>query len=279
MKRTASVVITFVLALSLGLATGCTPDKTAETVTLDPTLAPPIIKSEGVLTVGIDFAYLPFSAEVDGRLEGIDVDVASLVAEDLGLRVAFVDVSPDDALVALEDGTVDIMMSTILGKVSATSIAMAGVYAAEAPGIFVASQEGTPTALDISSIKMGAQIGSLASWELKRSWGATDVKEYETLVDAFDALVAGEIDAVACDSMVGSHLISLYPTVSYLTQITPADAIGIGVSPDKKELGTAVQAVLDRAVVDGRVDLLLARWVGDMPKLTAEGAGTVFPTP
>lgn len=288
MKRIVDVLALVAALVAVVVVTGCSASDASEApeaasasassavaVEVDPAL----LVTEGVLTVGVDYAYMPYSGRIGDELMGIDVDLSALVAEDLGLKVAYVDVAPGDGAAAVQDGRVDVMMSTVLGKVAPSVVALAGAYASEAPAIFALVPEGsTPPSLDLSTARIGAQSGSLASWELKRSWGATEVSEYETLVGAFDALVAGEVDAVAGDAMVASHLRSLYPDVRFVAQLTPADVIGIGASPEKPQLVSAVQSIVDAAVADGRMGLILARWVGEMPALTVQSEGTVFPS-
>ncbi len=62
-------------------------------VTTAPAQAAPSLPTvePGVLTVGTEGTYAPFSYHVTGRAHGFDVDIITDVAKKLGLRVKFVE--------------------------------------------------------------------------------------------------------------------------------------------------------------------------------------------
>ena len=240
-------------------------------------IAPPIVKEEGKLTVGVDYQYLPYSGEVNGKLEGLDVDVASLIANDLGLEVSFVEVPHENISDAVSGGTVDVAMSTLLGEIDPAAVAVSGVYVSEAPALFSSKEMASSISVsNLSQITIGAEANTLAEWAASDK-GATNIKPFENLPEAFDALGAGEIQAVACDAVVGGYLCMTNPDVAFVEQIRGADLIGVGVASSNVELQEAIQNVLDTAEADGRLELILRTWIGDLPTLSVETSAT--PTP
>jgi Na+/H+-dicarboxylate symporter/ABC-type amino acid transport substrate-binding protein len=70
------------------------------------------IKERGVLTVGYDADRFPFTFLDDaGNLVGFDVDMANLLARDLGVRLEFVPATRESLSEELRKGTFDVMPS------------------------------------------------------------------------------------------------------------------------------------------------------------------------
>lgn len=73
------------------------------------------IRRLGVLRVGYVDDNLPFTYVNDrGALVGFDADMAQALAQELGVRLAFVRVTPASYAAAVDDGTVDLVMSGIV---------------------------------------------------------------------------------------------------------------------------------------------------------------------
>src|SRR3954468_1415277 len=69
------------------------------------------VKSSGVLRVGTEGVYSPFSYHdpATGELTGYDVDVARAVAEKLGVRAEFIETPWDSIFAALEANRFDVV--------------------------------------------------------------------------------------------------------------------------------------------------------------------------
>ena len=69
------------------------------------------IKASGVLRVGTEGVYSPFSYHdpATGQLVGYDVDVARAVADKLGVKVEFVETPWDSIFAALEANRFDVV--------------------------------------------------------------------------------------------------------------------------------------------------------------------------
>lgn len=73
-----------------------------------PVIQKPDILQNGVLKVGVDYGNPPLAGETS-KASGIDIDVASAIAEEMGLRVEFIDVGTSPEL-AIANKKVDIVM-------------------------------------------------------------------------------------------------------------------------------------------------------------------------
>lgn len=268
--------ITLALALVFSLA-GC--KKEPEAPALEPTIAPPVIGTAGVLKVGVDLTYPPFAGTDDGQDAGIDVDVAAAIAEKLGLKVDLVDIKPSEMAAALNEGTVDVM----LGGISITDAVLAdtstaGSYLIDGSGIFSVVPTGsvatTLTAADLPGKRIAAQKESPAFWTLESDYGEGYATGYPTLREAFEALAAGEADIVIGDAAVGAYIARDFENVVFRGQFGAVQPLGVIVKKDATELEAAVREALDALAADGTLDTIRTKWLGDLPALDIPVAAT-----
>ncbi len=140
--RRAGVLFSLAVCAAVVLAgVGCSKP---ETPALQPKVAPPAVKEAGTLRAGIDLEYPPFGGKDNGQQAGLDIDVASALAEKLGLKLVVVQVEPSGAATELANGAVDVVLSVPFSAEALTNVALAGSYAADAPAFFIATETTAP---------------------------------------------------------------------------------------------------------------------------------------
>lgn len=259
---------------------GCTGEP--EEPALEPTIEPPALLTAGELRVGVDLEYPPFAGTDKDREAGIDIDVASAIAEELGLTLATVQVVPSEAATALAQGEVDMVMSIPFDQDAMMGASPAGSYISNAAVFFAPGYEATgsvdatdaaqlaqePITLStVGSRPMGVQQGSLAYWLLSYEFGESAVTTYPTLRAAFEALQAGEVEVVGADAIVGAYILRDFSGIGLAGQIEPATQIGVAVAPENTELEQAVRGTLDALAANGVLDTIRTKWVGSLPAL------------
>ena len=261
------IVWTALIVLLLVGVPGC-GSKEAPEPGVEPLLAPPVIGEAGVLRVGIDLRYPPFGGLDEGREAGLDVDVASAIAGELGLKLEIVEVDSAGAAAAFEAGTVDAVMSVPLDEQVVLDMSFAGFYATTGPALFASAEE-TVTPARLGTLRVAAQEGSAAYWELVYDYGEDRVTAFPTLREAFEAVSADEADVVAGDAFTCSYIARDFEGIVFHSQLAAPTQIGIAVPLDAKELSTALRGVLDGLATGGVLDTIRAKWVGDLPALEA----------
>lgn len=277
-RRRALGLTIALLLLALGSGCAAVPD---DEPALTPTIAPPLISQAGVLRVGVDTSYPPFAGEDKGREVGIDVDVASALADRFGLKLELVKITPAEAAPSLADGEIDLAIAGIsITDAVGTDVVFAGSYLVDGPALFSLTIGGSaePTgapAFDPATLgkaRVGCQQESSAYWGVESAYGDGYAVGYPTLREAFEALRGGEVDVVACDAMVGAYLARDFPGVVFVEQFGAAAPVGVVVASDAQELEIEVREALDALSADGVLDAIRRKWVGDLPVLEATAA-------
>ena len=233
-------------ALTLALS-GCGSDSSEEASALQE------VQDSGVLTVGTEGTYRPFSFHEDGSgdLTGYDVEVITAVAEQMGVEVEFQETQWDAIFAGLEAGRFDV----IANQVSITDERREAYDFSEpytvSSGVIVTTADNT----DITSFadldgKTTAQ--SLTSnWnELAQESGA-NVEAVEGWAQSIALLEQGRVDATINDEL------------TYLDYQTTNDDAGIKIAAttdENSESAVAVRKGSDDLVeaINGALDELRA---------------------
>jgi polar amino acid transport system substrate-binding protein len=271
-RMTRRILTAVVLVTVLALAAGCTAGIGA--TALKPRLSPPAIGRPGVLRAAIDLGYPPFGSTVKGKQVGLDVDVASALADQLGLKLEIVNATPTVGAELARSGKVDIVMGGLtVEQAVSLQIAYAGTYVTDSSAVF-ATDVATLTIGDLSAERVAVQSGSASYWFLLDEYGEGPLVVVPTLLEAMKAVPAGKADVVAGDALLATYIGRGVPGLKYGGQLTPAFPIGVGVAQDKTKLESEVRSILDKLSSQGVLETFRRKWAGDLPRFTVPASAS-----
>ena len=260
-----SAVVSFVEGLDLG-PTSVAEAKAEAGSDVAPAVSSPTIHEDGTLVVGLQTATstAPF-CHVDGdTVQGLDVDVARVIASQMGLEVRFVAVS--DVQGALESQC-DIVMNTRTGE-NPDDVTVVGSYVQSAMSFFHRGEETTVSTTDLTGKAVAVQAGSESALKVEDLNLGMATAEYSNVNECFEALEAGEVDYVVCDSCAGAFLSTQYEDIAFCGAIEQPTAVGIAVLTSNSNLQSAVSQALTQVDSNGMLALASSEWIGDLPTIT-----------
>lgn len=239
------------------------------------TQSAPTFTTDGVLTVGVrTTAATPLiQQQQDGTFRGYDVDVASALADQLGVSVTFV---PVDGTRSSASSTCDILMDESsrpsTGKSSdssadpatsgSTQLNTVGSYAQSATAFFHKGSAQTVDRKEIVDKKVGVQADSRSEKYLERSDLSVKAQTYITIDEAFKDLETGSVDYVLCDALSGQYAANTYSDIALAGTIDTPTAISIGVSSSRDDMQNAISQALQSLSSGGVLDVIQTKWFG-----------------
>ncbi len=224
--------------------------------------------SKSVLRVGVTANYPPLVDKVDGKLAGIEIDLANEVAKDLNKRIEFVDLPWKQLIPALAGGDIDVIMSGMSitaerqQKISFTeSYLRIGQMAITR--VDELQKLGNLTALLNAPITVGYESGTTGESFVKTNMRNARPQPLASIDAGVTALRSREIDAFIHDAptawRIGSDpayrdLIGLYWPLT-------EEYLGWGVRITDQALRTALSdqiAIMER---DGRLAAITRKWI------------------
>ncbi len=192
------------------------------------------VKAAGVLRVGTEGVYAPFSYHdpATGELVGYDVDVARAVAEKLGLKVEFVETPWDAIFAALESDRFDVVANEVtINDERKQKYDLSEPYSVGEGVIVTRADDNSVKSLDDIKGKVAGETATSNWAQVARDHGAS-VEVVEGFTQAIKLLNQGRVDVVINDS------IAVY---AYLAETGDTSVKIAGTTGEKSEQGFAAR--------------------------------------
>jgi len=241
------------LALSIGAAT------TAQAELTD-------ILSAGTVKIAVPENFPPFGAlGIEGEYEGYDVDVAKLIAADLGVELELVPVTSKQRIPFLETDKVDLVIATMGANPGrAKSIWFSSAYAPFFSGAFAASTLDISSPADLAGLKVGLTGGTLEDLELTESATAgTEIIRFGDNAATRAAFLSGQVDVLVTGNTVAAGLSEENPDLDIATKfIIKESPAFIGVKKGNMDLLQWVNVFILHKTLGGDLNELSEKWLG-----------------
>ena len=240
------------------------------------------IIEEGWIEFAVYEDFAPWSFEDDGKPKGIDIDIGTLIAKDLGVEPRFRLVQADETLDgdlrnyvwkgAIVGGRVsDVMLhvpyDSIL-KCRIEQVVFTGQYAVEALAFGFAQDtypDDPPTPAYFRFDTVAAENDSISDFYLAsfgRGAAGQNIKRYGTSQEAVRAMVAGETMAVmAPQAIIETHIPKGFKLhrPAFPALIRSTWPIGVAVNHQHRDLGYAVDYAIEKAIAQGQIAAIFER--------------------
>ena len=213
----------------------------------------------GKLTVGTKFDQPLFGLEgLSGEPEGFDVEVAKIIAAELGIApedIEFVETVSANREPFLQQGKVDYVVATYtINDKRDQVIDFAGPYFLAGQDILVAkgNPEGIEGPEDLAGKKVCSVSGSTPAATIQEDYPEAELVLFDTYTKCRDALQNDQVAAVTTDNVILSGYVSENPDEFELVGKPFTDEpYGIGVPEGEEEFCEFVNDVLQEAAEDG----------------------------
>ncbi|MCD8389435.1 MAG: transporter substrate-binding domain-containing protein [Oscillospiraceae bacterium] len=267
----AALVLTMVLALTACGSSGSNSTSASDVVDANVTSASDAAETaglttinEGKLTISMSADFPPYeSLDDSGNIVGIEVDIMNLIAEQLGLELQIDDMDFDSALLAVQQGKSDMVVSgvSITDERKAT-MNFTDSYTTAVQVIVV--PEGSDVTLDnLGDQLIGTQRGTTGFIYTEDDYGSDHVIGYDTYTLVIQAVLNGQVDCAVLDDSVARAYVAENPGLMILDTEYAVESYVFGVDKTNTALLDAVNAALSALIADGTVDEIISRYISD----------------
>ncbi len=221
--------------------------------------------------------YVEADPQDPKRVVGLDVEIAELIARELGRPAEFVQITFTSLDQSAARGDFDIALDGIEdtpARRASLAVTMPYYEFREVLTVRAADAPGFRSLADLRGRRV-ATLGGTTAYELllaaEREHGIQPVS-YDDDVHPYGDLANGRVDAVLLDSVIAERSMRRMPGL-----VTQPDAVAVGhyvgiLAPAQAALRDRVDGILRQAMTDGRLETILRRWLvwnDDQPKLHA----------
>jgi polar amino acid transport system substrate-binding protein len=234
------------------------------------------IQAKGEITVSLNRGYPPFAMEKDGKIFGLDVDLAHLLADYLDVKVKFIRPKTYDRQIPkLLSGESDIIIAAMTRtvkrglrvsfsdpyfEVSQAALVRRDLLSADADSYFDLPE--------IEGLRLGVKADTTHEKFARQLFLAKAIKPYPTAAAAAEALINGDVDAMVADSPFvqvwrNTHLEHYQKIAALLTPVT-REYYAFAIRPGDPAFLNWLNLFIDQIKIDGTLDLLAYEYFEQM---------------
>ena len=229
---------------------------------------------EGKLIMSTNAQFPPYEMVSDGEgfngtgYEGIDVEIASAIADKLGLELVIDDMEFDSALLAVQNNAADVMLAGLSYSEARDEVMdFSDSYATGVQVVIV--KEGSDVTLDnLGDYMIGTQRGTTgylyaSDTPENGGYGEDHVIAYDNGATAVQELINGTIDAVIIDQAPAEEYVAANADAG-LTILDGAwveEQYCAAVDEGNEALRTAINTALIELMDDGTVQTIIDKYI------------------
>jgi glutamate transport system substrate-binding protein len=218
------------------------------------------LQEAGKVRVGTKFDQPLFGQKnLDGNLEGFDVEIAKIIAGELGIEasgIEWVESVSANREPFIQQDKVDFVVATYtINDKRKQVVDFAGPYYVAGQDIMV--KKGNPLGIagpdDLAGKKVCSVTGSTPAENIRTNYPQAELTEFDVYSKCAEALKNGQVEAVTTDNVILLGLISQdQESFELVGKKFTEEPYGIGVKKGDTAFRNFINDVLEQAVQDGR---------------------------
>lgn len=238
-------------------------------------------KDDNTLIMATNATFPPYEYIENGDYVGIDVEIATLIAEELGMELEIKDVDFGTIIGGVETGKYDIGMAGMtVTEDRLKSVNFSTSYANGIQSVIVKEgseyasfedfytgfdENGDPVAVK-EGIKIGVQqdtTGDIYGSDDPENWGfgEDNVIRYKTGADAVQALVQGKVTAVIIDNEPAKAFVAANKGLVVQDTDYANEDYAIAINKKNTELLEKVNAALAKLTEEGKIQQIIDKYI------------------
>ena len=219
------------------------------------------------LIAGTESTYPPYEYRNEkGELVGFDIELTEIIAERLGKKVEWLDMSFDGLIPSIQMNKIDIVAAGMSAtEERARVVSFSEPYEISFSAFVMKSDNLAKDVDDIAGKVVAVQIGTVQE-SFARSLGNVEVKTFQKFDDCVREVILGRASATLMDIPVAKSYVAAKDfagkvDIAFNKQITGADK-AIAMSKKDTDLIEAVNKIIVEMEKSGELGALREKWFG-----------------
>lgn len=212
-------------------------------------------KREDRLIMVTEASFAPYEYYSDGKIAGVDVEIAQEIAKELGKELIVKDVAFDSIIHEVKSGKADIGVAGIsYSEERAKQVDFSTNYTTSKQVVLVRSDSQIKSIKDIKNKKISVQLGSVADMYVTEEYNPKNIIRQKKYLAAIQDLKDQKTDCVVMDELPAKQIIKENTNIRILDDVIAEDNYGIIVNKGNTKLLEVINKVIDRLKREGKID-------------------------
>ncbi len=224
------------------------------------------VMAKKTITIAVPTDFPPYGfVSTDLKPQGLDIDMANLIAAKLGVKVELLPVTSANRIPYLQTRKAHLVIST-LGKNPEREkvIDFTAAYSPFFQAVFAAKSLPIKSFADLAGKSVGVTRGAIEDMELtKLAPPQADIKRFEDNNATVSAFVSGQVQIIATGASVAGSMMQRNPQLATEFKLLIKDSPNfIGVAKGEDKLRAKVNEIIAAAKAAGEIDAMAKKWLG-----------------
>ena len=201
-------------------------------------------------------SFAPFEYYSDGKIVGVDVDIANEVAKRLGKKLVVKDVSFDSIITEVRSGKSDMGVAGIsYTEERSKAVSFSDSYTVSRQVAIVRKNSAFNNVNDMVCDKIAVQLGSIADGYVTDEFVNSKIIRQKKYLAAIEDLKDNKVDCVVMDELPAKEMVNENSNyIRILDGELAEDSYGIVVNKDNYELLNVINEVIRDLKSEGKID-------------------------
>ena len=215
---------------------------------------------EEKLIMVTEASFAPYEYYSDGKIVGVDVDIASEIAKEMGKKLVVKDVAFDSIIHEVKSGKADIGVAGIsFSEERAKQVDFSVNYTTSKQVVIVRKNSKIHDVGEINNKRIAVQLGSVADLYVSEDYDNKNIIRQKKYLAAIQDLKDNKVDCVVMDELPAKQIVSENNDIRILDEALAEDNYGIIVDKGNSELLEVINRVINRLKEKGKIDEYVLR--------------------
>lgn len=241
MKHTKYIITTVLIICMTFLISGCS-------------------KNENELVLVTEAGFAPYEYYEDGKIVGVDIDIAKEIAKELGKELVIKDVSFDFVINEVKSGKADFAAAGIsITEERAKEVDFTIEYTVSNQVVVVKKGSNIKSFDDIKNKKIAVQLGTVADLYVEENYKDATIVSHKKYLSAVEDVKTGKADCIIMDELPAKEIVKENNNLIILDGILFQDKYGMIIKKGNDELKESINTILERMINDGTIEKLVLK--------------------
>ena len=212
-------------------------------------------KREDKLIMVTEAGFAPYEYYSDGKIVGVDVDIATEIANYLGKKLVVKDVAFDSIITEVKSGKSDIGAAGIsYTEERSKQVDFSADYTLSKQVVIVKYASRISSLDDLHDKRIAVQLGSIADTYVSDEYSDNTIIRHKKYLSAIEDLKDNKTDCVVMDELPAKAILNENNGLKILEEPLAVDTYGIIVDKGNTELLEAINTVINKLKSEGKID-------------------------
>ena len=217
-------------------------------------------KKENELILVTEAGFAPYEYYEDGKIVGVDIDIANEIAKELGKELVIKDVSFDFVINEVKSGKADFAAAGIsITPERMEEVDFTNEYTISNQVVVVKKGSNIKDFDDIKNKKIAVQLGTVADLYVEENYKDATLIPHKKYLSAVEDVKTGKADCIVMDELPAKEIVKENDNLVILDGVLFQDKYGMIVKKGNTELKEKINKILERMINDGTIDKLVLK--------------------